>query len=101
MSVVQARKHLERADVALLILDAVEGVTAVDAHIGGYAHESFRSMIIVVNKWDAVRKGPASTEDYTVTIRRRMKYLDYAPIVFISALQGQRLGKLLATIAQV
>ena len=58
LSVIQARKHLERADVALLIIDAVEGVTAMDAHIGGYAHESGRSVIIVVNKWDAVKKGP-------------------------------------------
>jgi GTPase len=101
LSVIQARKHLERADVALLVLDAVEGVTAVDAHIGGYAHESFRSVIIVVNKWDAVRKGPAATENFTSNVRRQMKYLEYAPIVFISALKGQRLGKLLGTIVEV
>ncbi len=101
LSVVQARKHLERADVALLIIDAVEGVTAVDAHIGGYAHESHRSVIIVVNKWDAVRKGPTATEDFTADVRRHMKYLEYAPIVFISALKGQRLGKLLGTVAEV
>ncbi len=101
LSVIQARKHLERADVALLILDAVEGVTALDTHIGGYAHESHRSVIIVVNKWDAIRKGPTTTQEYTQTIRRRMKYLDYAPLVFISALQGQRVAKLLAAIAEV
>jgi len=101
LSVIQARKHLERADVALLMIDAVEGVTAMDAHIGGYAHESGRSVVIVVNKWDAVKKGPATTHDYTETIRRRMKYLDYAPVMFISALKGQRLEKLLATIVEV
>jgi len=101
LSVMQARKHLERADVALLMLDAPEGVTALDTHIGGYAHESHRSVVIVVNKWDAVRKGPTTTHEYTLQIRRRMKYLDYAPIVFISALRGQRLGALLKTIAQV
>ena len=101
LSVIQARKHLERADVALLILDAPEGVTALDTHIGGYAHESRRSVIIVVNKWDAIRKGPTTTQDFLGTIRQRMKYLDYAPIVFISALHGQRLGSLLKTIAQV
>jgi len=101
LSVMQARKHLERADVALLVLDAPEGVTALDTHIGGYAHESHRSVVIVVNKWDAIRKGPTTTHDYTLLIRRRMKYLDYAPIVFISALRGQRLGELLKTIAQV
>jgi GTP-binding protein len=101
LSVMQARKHLERADVALLVLDAPEGVTALDTHIGGYAHESHRSVVIVVNKWDAIRKGPATTDEYTQLIRRKMKYLDYAPIVFISALRGQRLGALLKTIAQV
>jgi GTP-binding protein len=101
LSVIQARKHLERADVALLILDAEEGVTALDTHIGGYAHESHRSVIIVVNKWDAIRKGPSTTQEYTQTIRQRMKYLDYAPVAFISALRGQRVGKLLDTIVEV
>jgi GTP-binding protein len=101
LSVIQARKHLERADVALLILDAQEGVTALDTHIGGYAHESRRSMVIVVNKWDAIPKGPTTTEDCTREIRERLKYLDYAPIVFISALRGQRLGSLMKTIVQV
>jgi GTP-binding protein len=101
LSVIQARKHLESADVALLILDAQEGVNALDTHIGGYAHESRRSVIIVVNKWDAIRKGPTTTQDFTEEIRDRMKYLDYAPIVFVSALRGQRLGNLLQVIAQV
>jgi GTP-binding protein len=101
LSVIQARKHLERADVALVILDALEGVTALDAHIGGYAHESRRSVVIVVNKWDAITKGPTTTRDFTQVIRQRMKYLNFAPIVFISALKGQRLGKLLQTIAEV
>jgi GTP-binding protein len=101
LSVIQARKHLERADIALLILDALEGVTAVDAHIGGYAHESHRSIVVVVNKWDAASKGPKAIEDFTATIRRQMKYLDYAPIIFISALRGQRIGKLVGTIAEV
>ena len=64
LSVIQARKHLERADVALLILDAQEGVNALDTHIGGYAHESRRSVIIVVNKWDAIQKGPTTTQEF-------------------------------------
>jgi GTP-binding protein len=101
LSVIQARKHLEQADVALLILDAQEGVNALDTHIGGYAHESRRSVIIVVNKWDAIKKGPTTTQDFTEEIRDRMKYLDYAPIVFISALRGQRMGNLLKAIAEV
>ncbi|HXW13170.1 MAG TPA: ribosome biogenesis GTPase Der [Terriglobia bacterium] len=101
LSVIQARKHLERADVALLILDAQEGVNALDTHIVGYAHQNRRSVIIVVNKWDAIKKGPATTQDFTAEIRDRMKYLNYAPIVFISALRGQRLGNLLQAIAKV
>jgi len=101
LSVIQARKHLERADVALLILDATEGLTALDTHIGGYAHESRRSVIIVVNKWDAIAKGPTTTQDFTQDLREGMKFLDYAPVVFISALRGQRLGTVLKTIAQV
>jgi GTP-binding protein len=101
LSVIQARKHLERADVALLILDATEGVNALDTHIGGYAHESRRSVIIVVNKWDAIKKGPTTTQDFTEEIRDRLKYLDYAPIVFVSALSGQRLGNLLKAIVEV
>ena len=101
LSVIQARKHLEGADVALVLIDAVEGVTALDTHIGGYAHESHRSIVLVVNKWDALPKTAKITQEFTQTLRQQMKYLDYAPIVFISALQGQRLGKLLETIAQV
>ena len=101
LSVIQARKHLERADVALLMLDAPEGITALDTHIGGYAHESRRSVIVVVNKWDEIRKGPATTRDFIQRIRQRMKFLDYAPIVFISALTSQNLGNLLKAIAQV
>lgn len=101
LSVIQARKHLEQADVALLILDAQEGVSALDTHIGGYAHESRRSVIIVVNKWDAIKKGPTTAEEFRQEIRERMKYLDYAPILFISALRGQRVPELLKTIAEV
>ncbi len=101
LSVIQARKHLERSDVALLMLDGREEVTALDTHIGGYAHESGRSVVVAVNKWDTVAKSPTSTRDYTAQVRRRMKYLDYAPIVFISALTGQRMEKLVRTIAQV
>lgn len=94
LSVIQARKHLERSDVALLLLDAEEGVTALDTHIGGYAHESRRSVIIAINKWDAITKGPTTTQDYTRMIRERMKFLDYAPIVFLSALQVRNVAKL-------
>jgi GTPase len=94
LSVVMARKHIERADVALLLIDAIEGVTALDANIAGYAHEAGRSVIIVVNKWDAVEKDSYTVYQYEEKIRDAMKFLDYAPIVFISALTGQRVVRL-------
>ena len=101
LSVIQARKHLEQADVALFVLDAEQGVTALDTHIAGYAHESHRSVILVVNKWDAMPKGPSAKSEFTAEVRRRMKFLDYAPIVFISALKGYHLGKLWRSIVEV
>jgi len=101
LSVIMARKHLERADVAVLLIDATEGVTQQDAAIGGYAHESGRSLVLAVNKWDAVPKKSADIAAWTKTIRQRLKFLDYVPLVFISALTGQRLAKLRALIAEV
>ena len=91
LSVVMARRHLEAADVALLIIDATEGVTSSDAHIGGYAHESGRSVIIIVNKWDLVTTGrtdgrpPSDRRIFEEQVRNVLKYLHYAPIVFLSA----------------
>jgi GTPase len=107
LSVVMARRHLEAADVALLIIDATEGVTASDATIGGYAHESGRSVIIVVNKWDAVTTGrtdgktPADRDIFEKQIRRALKYLDYAPVIFLSALQGKGMGSVLKEVKKV
>jgi GTP-binding protein len=94
ISVVMARRHLEAADVALVLIDAVEGVTASDATIGGYAHESGRSVILIVNKWDLVTtkrsdgKKPADRETFEKQVRRALKYLDYAPVIFLSALEA-------------
>ncbi len=96
MSVVMARKHLEEADVALMIIDAVEGVSALDANIAGYAHESGRSVVIVVNKWDLVTtargddsKPAADSRVYEEQVRRVLKFLDYAPVIFVSAMNGR------------
>jgi len=95
ISVVMARRNLEDADVAILMIDAIEGPTANDATIGGYAHEAGASLIIAVNKWDAVQKTADSTKEYAQRIRDMMKFADYAPIVFISAKSGLRVTKLL------
>lgn len=101
LSVIMARKHLEAADVSLLVIDATEGVAALDANIGGYAHESGRSVIIVVNKWDLMTKvgkdgmrlwdgqPPADQKIYEQDVRDALKYLDYAPLLFVSALDGK------------
>ena len=91
LSVIMARKHLEAADVALLVIDAAEGVTGIDANIGGYAHESGRSVIIVINKWDLVTtartdgKPPVDQKVYAQQVRDALKYLEYAPLLFVSA----------------
>lgn len=101
LSVVLARKHLEQCDVALLLIDAVEGMTAPDATIAGYAHEAGKSVILVVNKWDLIKKTPESTREFEEKIRRRAKYLEYAPLLFISALTGQRVTRLLKLVVQM
>lgn len=100
LSVVMARKHLERADVALMLIDAVEGPTALDATIAGYAHEAGCSVIIVVNKWDAVEKDTYTAKMFEENLRDKMKFLDYAPVIFISALSGQRVARLTEMIAK-
>ena len=109
MSVVMARRHLEAADVALLVIDATDGVTAADATIGGYAHESGRSVIILVNKWDAVTTGrtdgkpPADREIFEKQLRSVLKYLSYSPVIFLSALEATGPGakKLLRVLNEV
>jgi GTP-binding protein len=107
LSVVMARQHLEAADVALVIIDAVEGVTASDATIAGYAHESGRSVIVVINKWDLVTsartdgKPPAQRSVYEEQARRHLKFLSYAPVVFVSASTGQNIDKLYSTLKLV
>ncbi len=107
LSVVMARKHLEAADIALMVIDATEGVAALDANIAGYAHESGRSVIIVVNKWDlvtAVRAdgaAPADSRLYEEQVRRALKFLDYAPIVFVSATTGKNVDRIFAALKLV
>jgi len=97
LSVVMARRSLERADVAVVVVDAVEGVTALDANIAGYALDAGCSILIAVNKWDAVPdKLTGTPAEFERDLRQKMKFLEWAPVVTISALSGQRVDKLLA-----
>lgn len=101
LSVVMARKALERADVAILVLDAVEGVTHLDASIAGYALDSGCSILIAVNKWDAVEEKETNTiYEFERELRRQMKFLDWAPMLTISALTGQRVQRVLPVVAE-
>jgi GTP-binding protein len=119
LSVVMARKHLDAADIALLVIDATEGVSALDATIAGYAHESGRSVIVIVNKWDLVTSGqkkagreskatriresksPADREAYEQRVRYDLKFLSYAPVLFVSAATGNGTEKILPTLEEV
>jgi GTP-binding protein len=119
LSVVMARKHLEAADIALLVIDATEGVSALDAAIAGYAHESGRSMIIIVNKWDLITSGqkkavsqsrtariqeskrPDDRAAYEQRLRYALKFLNYAPVLFISAAKGKGTDKIFPTLEKV
>ncbi len=121
LSVVMARKHLEAADIALLVIDATEGVSQLDAAIAGYAHESGRSVIIMVNKWDLWsgagalareknartgasaphRQMPADRAAYEQRLRYGLKFLTYAPVLFISATNGKGAEKILPLLERV
>jgi len=99
LSVIMARKSLERADVAIVVVDALEGVTALDANIAGYALEAGCSIIIAVNKWDAVMDKETNTaSEFERGLRDKMKFLEWAPVITISALTGQRVDKILSLV---
>lgn len=101
LSVVMARKSLERADVAILVIDAVEGVTNLDASIAGYAVDSGCSVIIAVNKWDALPEKETNTiYEFERKLRRQMKFLDWSPMITISALTGQRVTNILPLVVK-
>jgi GTP-binding protein len=119
LSVVMARKHLEAADIALLVIDATQGVSALDAAIAGYAHESGKSVIILVNKWDLVVSGqkqpvsqsraariqehkrPGDRAAYEQRLRYALKFLNYAPVLFISAALGKGTDEILPALEEV
>ncbi|KAB3538557.1 ribosome biogenesis GTPase Der [Alkaliphilus pronyensis] len=97
-SVIRSFTAVDRADVCLLVIDATEGVTEQDKKIAGYSHENGKGMVIVINKWDIIQKETNTMKEFTKTVRNELAYLDYAPILFVSALSGQRMEKILDTV---
>jgi GTP-binding protein len=96
LSVMMARRSLERADVAIVVIDAAEGVAALDANIAGYAHDAGCSIILAVNKWDALEnKETGTAAAFERGLREKMKFLEWAPVITISALTGQRVERIL------
>lgn len=100
-SVIQSLKAMERAHVVLVVLDAEEGVTDQDLTVAGYALERGRAVILVVNKWDLVEKDQGTMKKFTENVRRAFKFLPFAPIVFVSALSGQRVSKIMGEVERV
>ncbi len=94
-SVLRTLRAIERCDVALLMIDATAGVTAQDAHIAGYILDANKSVVVLVNKWDAVTKDSQTMQEYTQRIRQELNFMDYVPILFISAKTGQRVDQVL------
>ena len=99
--IVEALRSIDRSDVALLLLDSKEGVTDQDARIGGFIHEKGKGCILLVNKWDLVKKDSDTLKEFERGVYEQLKYLAYAPILFISALTGQRVPRILDLIDQV
>ena len=99
-SVVRSLAAIDRCDVAVLLLDATQGVTEQDAKIAGYIDEQGKAAVIIVNKWDAMEKETGTMEKYIKTVREGLKFMEYAPILFISALTGQRVNKVLDAVRE-
>lgn len=100
-SVIRTMQAIERADVALVLIDATTGITAQDAHIAGYVQDAWKSAVLLVNKWDAIEKDGFTFETYKQEIRQSLNFIDYAPLLFISAKTGQRVDKVLPLAMQV
>jgi GTP-binding protein len=94
-SVIRSMRAIERADVALLMIDAVDNISAQDTHIAGYILEAWKSTVVVVNKWDAVEKDNETMQEYTRRILQELNFMDYVPLIFISAKTGQRVDQVL------
>jgi GTP-binding protein len=94
-SVLRSFKAIERADVVLLMIDATSGITAQDAHIAGFILDAWKSCVVLVNKWDAIEKSSYSMDEHTLRIRSELNFMDYVPLLFISAKTGQRVDQVL------
>ena len=97
-SIVRALAAIDRCDVALLVIDATQGVTEQDAKIAGYIDEQGKAAIIVINKWDAIEKDTKTMNEFTAKVRENLKFMAYAPVLYISALTGQRVNKVLEAV---
>jgi GTPase len=100
-SIVEALRTIDRCDVAILVMDSREEVTDQDARIGGFIHEKGKGCVLVMNKWDLVEKESYTMEEVEQRVKESLKYLRYAPMVFISAITGQRISKVLETVDRV
>ncbi len=100
-SVLRAMKAIQRADVALLVIDATEGITDQDTHIAGFILDEMKSAAVVVNKWDAVEKDAYTINEHTEKIRYELNFMPYVPVLFVSALTGQRVHQILPTAARI
>lgn len=100
-SILRALSAVEKSDVVLVVIDGNQGVIEQDKHVAGYAHEAGKAVILVVNKWDLIEKDGKTMQKMTNTLREQFKYLDYAPIVFISAKEGKRVHTLFPLIQEV
>ena len=100
-SVLRALRAIDRADVVLLLIDAVEGITAQDGHIAGMVIDKHRSVVVVVNKWDAIEKDNHTLNAFTERVRQELHFVDYVPLLFISAKTGQRVDQVLPTALRV
>jgi GTP-binding protein len=100
-SVLRSLKAIERADVVLLVVDALSGVTAQDTHIAGFILDAWKSALVLVNKWDLIEKETSTMEVYTRRLRQELNFMDYVPVLFISALTGQRVDRVLPLALQV
>lgn len=100
-SVLRALRAIERADVALLLIDAEEGVTAQDTHIAGMVRDKYKSVVVLINKWDAVEKDSYTYLSFSDQVRQELNFMDYVPVLFMSALTGQRLDRVLPLALEV